>query len=1004
MGENATYPARVARLERTLKKELFDAEGESVRRRAKDYFGLDISSIRVIHVLTIDSKLTKEQLEKAREEIFTNPVTEVSSFQPLANEFDWVIWVGYRPGVRDTQGSTAVEAIEDLLKTKFEKDEAVYTSKIYLVNGNLKKEEAEKISREMLANDLIQQWKVIKKDDWNPEEGIGIIIPKVILKHEPTTTTLPIKSDEGLAKLSDERNLSLNPADIPTIREYFLRPDVIEGRKNFSLSDPTDIELEYIAQARSDHCNHNTFNGKFHYKDLETGEEKVIGNLFKECIKRPTEEIAGKRDWVVSILWDNAGVGRFDPDTNYCITGETHNSPTNMEAYGGAITGNVGIFRDIMGTGKGAKVVLGTYYYCVGPRDYSGGLKPRLHPRRLLDGAISGVKDGGNASGIPTPFGGVFFDESYLGKCLLFVTTMGAMPSKINEGPTHEKKTEPGDLLIMCGGRVGKDGIHGVTASSAEYSEHTPAGHVQIGDPYTQKKMHDFLLEVRDEALIEFITDNGGGGLSSSIGESARFSNGAEVNLEKVPLKYQGLDPWEIWVSESQERMTLAIKPENEKQFFELAKKHDVLCTVIGKYTDTGKLHIKYDDKTIAYVDLSLLKSGFPQWEFEAEWTAPASRGLSEPQLQEPEDHNTLINKMLSRPNIASREWIQRQYDHEVQGGSVVKPFVGIGRDVPSDAIVQRPLLDNTRGLALTQALNPTYGKIDAYWMTKAVIDESIRRLIAVGGNLEHIGGVDNFCWPNIQHDSETNPDGKLKAAHLVRSCTALKESCVELGIPLLSGKDSMYIDGNLEGEDGKKHKVSGLPTLMFTACSVADDSRKCVTMGAKNPGDLVYVIGETKDELGGSEYYEMLGHVGLNVPKTDFKELVPSYKALQRAISLDLVKSAHGIYRGGLGVHLAQVAFAGGLGMGIDLGKIPTELKQDSKILFSESTGRFIITISPEDKGKFEAIFTGTKLACVGTVTQNPELIINGLSGDVIIKKQAKELKEAWQAPFKNL
>ena len=448
------------------------------------------------------------------------------------------------------------------------------------------------------------------------------------------------------------------------------------------------------------------------------------------------------------MLWDNAGVGRFDADYNYVITGETHNSPSNMEAYGGAITGIVGIYRDPMGTGKGSKLIMGSYGYCVGPRDYAGDLKPRLHPRRLLDGVIEGVRDGGNKSGIPTPFGQVMFHPGYLGKCLVFVTALGIMPALIHGEPSDQKTILPGDLAIMCGGRVGKDGIHGVTASSASFSEHTPAGHVQIGDPYTQKKMHDFLLEARDEGLIRFITDNGGGGLSSSIGESALFSNGCDIQLEKVPLKYDGLDQWEIWISESQERMTVAIDPVNLDRFMALSRQHAVESTVIGTYTDTGKLHITYNGATCAYIDLDLLTSAFPQWEFEADWQPPALRGLTEPVLGVPEDCESLILDMLGRPNICSKEWVCRQYDHEVQGTSVIKPLVGAGRDVPSDAAVIRPVLTSQQGLVFSQALIPMVSAIDAYHMTACTIDEAVRRAIAVGGDPDHLGGVDNFCWP----------------------------------------------------------------------------------------------------------------------------------------------------------------------------------------------------------------------------------------------------------------
>ena len=401
-----------------------------------------------------------------------------------------------------------------------------------------------KIAGELLANDIIQQWKIIPAKDWNAESGIGFVIPKVRLDHTPTVRTIPVDSDESLMTISVERNLALNPNDIPTIRAYFMDKAVQAERARVGLSDPTDIELEYISQARSDHCNHNTFRGLFHYRDLATGQSERVDNLFKTCIEAPTLALKEQKPWVVSVLWDNAGAGRFDDEHYYVITGETHNSPSNMEAYGGAITGIVGVYRDPLGTGKGSRLVMGSYGYCVGPRDYNGELKPHLHPRRLLDGVIEGVRDGGNKSGIPTTFGQVIFDPGYLGKCLVFVTAVGIMPSQIKSEPAEQKRTSPGDLVIMCGGRVGKDGIHGVTAASETFSEHTPAGHVQIGDPYTQKKMHDFLLEARDRGLIRFITDNGGGGLSSSVGESARFSNGCEIELDKVPLKYAGLDQW----------------------------------------------------------------------------------------------------------------------------------------------------------------------------------------------------------------------------------------------------------------------------------------------------------------------------------------------------------------------------------------------------------------------------------------------------------------------------
>ncbi len=1030
------------RLETTLKKHLFDPEGASLCRRVGDYFGWEIGEARVISILTLDTGLSDAELEAVRAEVFTNPVTQVSGFCSLASDFDWAIWVGYRPGVRDTAGSVAIEAISDYLGKAPGPGDAAYTSRLYLLkDAPLSRSQAETIARELLANEIIQQWRVYPSGQSNeaqnslarPEaEGriptlreAALPLPKVLLAHTPAVCEIPIESDDQLARLSDERNLALNRNDIPVIRNYFLRPRVREARAKVGLCAPTDVELEAISQARSDHCNHNTFRGKFRYRDLLTGEQLTVNNLFKTCIEAPTLLIQEQKDWVVSVLWDNGGVARFNSDFNYSVTGETHNSPSNMEAYGGALTGIVGIYRDIMGTGKGSRLVAGLYGYCVGPRDYSGPLKPHLHPRRLLDGIVEGVKDGGNKHGVPTPFGNLFFHPSYLGKCLVFVASLGIMPREINGKPVELKQPGEGDLIVMCGGRVGKDGIHGVTASSESYGANTPAGHVQIGDPYTQKKMHDFLLEARDEELITFITDNGGGGLSSSIGESARLAGGADVELDRVPLKYEGLDVWEIWVSESQERMSVAIGPESVERFMELSRKHEVESTVIGRYENTGKLRLSYEGRTCAYLDLSLFSEDFPQWDFDAEWLAPEARGLVEPALTEPEGYGALLHTLLATPNLNSREWIQRQYDHEVQGGSAIKFMTGRDRDVPNDAAVIRPVLGANAGLAVAQALLPAYSEIDTYHMVAAVIDEAVRRILAVGGRLDEIGGVDNFCWPNIGYDRVLNPDGRYKAAQLVRANLALRDLCLGYGIPLLSGKDSMYVDGNLPGAFGERHKVSGLPTMQFTATGIVADVLKSQTMEAKYSGDLVYVLGTTRNELGGSAYYDLFGYCGLNVPKVPgfadpnglepqkSKSLLALYKAVERAISSGVVASCRGIYRGGLGVHAAMTAIGGRLGLTIDLAKAPCHCGgaggrarnpdslmhdlRDDQLLFSESCGRFLVTVPKDCAREFGAIFNGLPHELVGEVTENPELVIVGKSGKELLRENIFSLRRSW-------
>jgi phosphoribosylformylglycinamidine synthase len=430
-----------------------------------------------------------------------------------------------------------------------------------------------------------------------------------------------------------------------------------------------------------------------------------------------------------------------------------------------------------------------------------------------------------------------------------------------------------------------------------------------------------------------------------------------------------------------------------------------VESTVIGRYTDSGKLHITYDGQTCAYVDLDLLTSQFPQWTFEAEWTPPQVRGLFEPPLGDPDNASGLLLDLLARPNICSKEWIIRQYDHEVQGASVIKPLVGKDRDVNSDAVVIRPVLDSPRGLAAAQALLPAYSQIDTYHMVACTIDEAVRRVVAVGGDPDQIGGVDNFCWPTVQYDPQDNPDGKYKAAQLVRANWALRDVCQAYEIPLLSGKDSMYVDGHLKGPYGEVHKVSALPTLQFTCTSVVSDITRCVTMDAKLAGDLVYVVGETKNELGASEYYEHLGHVGLHVPEVRPELCMKRYHALSRAINEELVASCHGIYRGGLGVHLALVAMGAGLGMTIDLSEVPrVDAEQDHVILYSETSGRFIVTIDPGDRSSFESLMATLPYACIGNVSSGSDLVIRGLKGKPIISLPVSGLKAAWKLPFGGL
>ncbi|MDR1396194.1 MAG: phosphoribosylformylglycinamidine synthase [Desulfarculales bacterium] len=997
------------RLEIGLKPPITDPGGLRLIKKARDYLGLKIEEARIIRALTFDADLSEEEKDLVRQELFTNPVSEESSWQPLAGrllpDFDFVLRVGFRPGVRDNEGATACEAMADCLGRPPAENWAVYTSRLYVLKApRLGRGQIEMLARELLANPIIQQWQVYPAGQWDREQGVGLILPAVKLLRTPQVKTLIVENDEDLLRLSEERGLFLNPADLPVIRAYFARPEVRAERAGVGLSHPTDVELEYISQARSDHCNHNTFTGRFHYFDPEKGTGTEVNNLFKVCVKEPTLNLAGTRPWLVSLLWDNAGVARLDENYNYAITAETHNSPSNIEAYGGAVTGIVGVYRDPMGTGLGAKLAAGIWGFCVAPYDYKGDLLPALHPRRLLDGIVEGVRDGGNKSGIPTVLGSLYFDPRYLGKCLVFVGAVGIMPREVAGRPSHEKTTRPGELIFMCGGRVGADGIHGVTASSAEYSAHTPAGHVQIGDPYTQKKMHDFLLEARDRDLIRFITDNGGGGLSSSVGESARLSPGARVDLAQVPLKYQGLEPWQIWVSESQERMTVAVNPRDEESFLALAKKHAVEATVIGTYSGDGKLRLDYNGRACAYIDVEFLEKGFPQWEFTARWLSPEMRGLREPVITPESDFNAMLLALLDSPNLCGRQWINRQYDHEVQGSSVLKPFAGRDQDIPAEAAVIKPVLESRTGLALAEVMLPDYGDIDTYHMVTASVEEGVRRVTAVGGNPEQVGGMDNFCWPSVLYHPRENPGAPYKAAQLVRAGWGLKDACLALGVPLLSGKDSMYMDGSVRSSHGLGVRVSAPPTMIFTASAPVPDLDLVQTLEPKVAGDLLYILGLTKNEMGGGSLYRLLGQIGRNVPVSDFTLSRRLCRAVSQGLSRGLLASVAVPSRGGLAYALARMVMASALGLDLDLSDLAAEGKLNGmQKLFSESTARFVVSVDPKQAPAWEELLSGLPCCRAGRVVKVKSLTVRN-EGDLLLHVRAGALTRAFRRRFGGL
>ena len=589
------------------------------------------------------------------------------------------------------------------------------------------------------------------------------------------------------------------------------------------------------------------------------------------------------------------------------------------------------------------------------------------------------------------------FDSRFRGKPLVFCGTGGIIPAKIKGKPTEDKSINPGDRVIMVGGRIGKDGIHGATFSSVELDESSPASAVQIGDPITQKKMADCLIEARDQGLYNAITDNGAGGLSSSIGEMARMSGGALLELDRAPLKYQGLSAWEILVSEAQERMSLAVPEDKLEQFYKLCEKHEVEATDMGAFTDDGYFECRYDGKPVCLIEMDFLHEGLPPMELKAEWKKP-EYGTPKIALKG-NNLNDALASVLARYNVCSKEAIVRQYDHEVQALSVVKPFTGERCDGPSDSSVIRPVPGSMRGVAIGCGLAPRYSDIDTYNMTACSLDEAIRNVVAVGANPEKIAALDNFCWPDPVQ-SEKTPDGSYKMAQLVRSCRSLYDYCTAYGVPLVSGKDSMKNDYG-----SGKEKISIPPTLLVTVMGIVEDISKSVTMDAKSAGDIVYVVGESFPELGGSEYFAMHGFIGDSVPAVDAMRNSKTYAAIHQVILNGFLAGCHDLSDGGLGVALAEVAIAGGLGLDVDLSKVPgaERFQRDDYLLFSESQGRFVVTVKPENVESFEKALSGVSLGKVGTVESTKKLIISSLAGGdkKAVYEDIEVLRTAWKKPL---
>ncbi|MDE1889767.1 MAG: phosphoribosylformylglycinamidine synthase subunit PurL [Planctomycetota bacterium] len=950
-----------SRIEVFFKNEFSDALGNNIRSEVETFGFQGITDIRGCQVYIIFGNVSKNDLDTIARKLLVDMINQHYEINPLpigrSNNFH-IVEVSRKPGVMDPVEQSVLKALRDIGI----KAEGVKTAQKYVIDGNLSIETVRTIATRVLANTKIEDVFIYPE---TPNYDHGNI------RYSFKKQTIPLLSagNNQLEEISIRGQLSLNLPEMQSIQKYY---------KSLN-REPTDIELETIAQTWSEHCVHKTFKGIIDFNG------NIIDNLLRSTIMRATKEL--NRPWCVSVFKDNAGIINFDDNYNVCFKVETHNHPSAIEPYGGANTGIGGVIRDIMGTGLGGKPILNTDVFCFGLPDTPQDKIPQgaLHPKRIFKGVVAGVRDYGNRMGIPTANGAIFFDERYMGNPIVFCGTVGLIPKN-----KCQKKVCAGDLIVVVGGRTGRDGIHGATFSSAELheqSEQISGGAVQIGNAITEKALLDTLLQARDKGLYNCITDCGAGGLSSAVGEMGQ-DLGALVNLGKVPLKYEGLSYTEIWISEAQERMVLAVPPEKEHDILGLFSAENVEATVIGKFTSDKILRLFYNSEVVGEIEMDFLHNGLPRLERKAVWHKPT---FEEPALPEKKDYGTDLKRILAAWNVCSKEWVIRQYDHEVQGGSVLKPLQGVHNDGPGDACVFIPVLGSKKGIVVSNGMNPRYGDIDPYHMAASAIDEALRQIIAVGGNLKQVALLDNFCWGN------TNKPDRLGS--LVKTAQACYDIALAYGTPFISGKDSL----NNEFVTDKETIVIP-PTLLISAISVMEDVRNAVSMDIKEPGNLIYLVGLTRAELGGSHYYHIHGYKGNNVPRVDATLGKKIMDTISEATKLGIVRSCHDCSEGGLAVAVAEMSFSGGYGMALNLSAVATEgtICRDDTLLFSESNTRFVVEVRPKHQKQFETLVKDIPCGLLGKVTAEPLLKINGLHNKPIMNENIYDLKEAWQLPLR--
>ncbi len=923
-----------------------DKRGNFIRESFHSFGLISVKQVSVSDIYYVAGDLSVDQAESIAKNVLCDPVIEHYKLDVAGAEGDG-LEILYNLGVTDPKAESVKKAIADI---GIQVD-SIKTGNNYIIDGDFDDRQIISCAELFLYNPLVQHVKRGSEQVYSP--------PAYELR------LVHIDLDGDLKSLSRDMGLSLNMTEMETIKRYFEQ----EGRK------PTDVELETVAQTWSEHCRHKTFLGKV----LFDGQE--IDNLLKETIMKATREI--DHPMCLSVFHDNSGVIEFDEEYGVCFKVETHNHPSALEPYGGAATGIGGVIRDILGTGLGAKPIMNTDVFCFGLPDFDYHRLPQgiLHPKTIMKGVIRGVRDYGNRMGIPTASGGIYFDEDFLYNPLVYCGCVGLIRKD-----RIEKKARPGDVVLLVGGRTGRDGIHGVTFASAELSGESEKSCVQIGNPIMERRVMDCLLKVTEEGICNSVTDCGGGGLSSAVGEMGK-ETGVEVHLDRVPLKYQGLTPREIWISESQERMVLAVAKDDLKRVLHLFEAEGVEATVIGEFTDDKRLTLYYAGTRLCDLAMEFLHDGLPM---PAKKARTKKRPKVIPDLPKPIDFNSLLLEITSGLNSCSREWVIREYDHEVQGASVIKPLVGELGIGPQDAVVIRPRFEGKKGIVVSCGINPNFGRLDAYNMALSVIDEALRNLTATGGSIEKAAMLDNFCL--------SSPEREEVLGDLVLSARGCYDGAKCFGVPFISGKDSLYN----EWMDDQGHIFTIPPTLLISAMGIIDDIDKCVTMDFKEEGSNVFLIGQTKDEMGGSEYYRLLGVEGGAVPGLDFDMAPRLMLQLHSAIQKGLVLACHDLSEGGLGLALAEMSLSGNIGVEIDIDNMlfTGEKKRYDILVFSESNTRFLVEVRKEDTEELMRLFHGLPAQRIGQTVKGGSLVINakerklvGLPLSVIRKKWLRKV-----------